>query len=231
MPCLSASPERSTPGPLPYHMAKTPCDLGAGMRLDLLRAEHGGRGEVLVDRGQELDPVLRQPLLRLPQLEVEPAQRRAAIARDEAAGGQPRLAVAAGLVEQDPRQRLRAGQEHPPRGQGVAVGKAIAVEAEARRGHGGFPCGCEASIAPRGRGGTSFCLDGPGSGRLRPRPSAGQWRSTRGRRREGARSRGCGRCAAAGPDGQASEVPEPGHPWAASGSRPRPSAGRGRRRA
>ena len=24
LPCLSASPERSTPGPLPYHMANTP---------------------------------------------------------------------------------------------------------------------------------------------------------------------------------------------------------------
>ena len=30
-------------------------DLGAGVGLDLLRAEHGGGGEVLVDGGQELD--------------------------------------------------------------------------------------------------------------------------------------------------------------------------------
>ena len=35
-------------------------DLGAGVGLDLLRAEDGGGGEVLVDRGEELDAGLRR---------------------------------------------------------------------------------------------------------------------------------------------------------------------------
>src|SRR6516225_9281692 len=59
-------------------------DLAIALRLHLLRAEHGGRGEVLVHRRQEFDAPRLQLLLDAPELEVDAAERRAAIAGDEA---------------------------------------------------------------------------------------------------------------------------------------------------
>ena len=50
-------------------------DLAIGLRLHLLRAEHRGGGEVLVDRGEEFDAVPLQPLLDAPQLEIDAAER------------------------------------------------------------------------------------------------------------------------------------------------------------
>ena len=125
MPCFSASPARSTPGPLPYQRPNTPCDLAIGMGLDLLRAEHRGRREILVDRGQKFDPAFGEQLLGAPKLHVDAAERRAAIARDEAGGVEPGGAVAPGLFERDAHQRLRAGQEHPAAPFEVAVFEAI----------------------------------------------------------------------------------------------------------
>ena len=46
-------------------------DLRPRVRLHLLGAEDGGGGEVLVDRGQELDAGLGEALLAAPELEVE----------------------------------------------------------------------------------------------------------------------------------------------------------------
>ena len=111
-------------------------DLRAGVGLDLLRAEDGGGGEVLVDGGEELDAGLGEAVLAAPELEVEGAERRAAVAGDEAAGVAAGLAVAAGLVEEDAGQRLGAGEEDPSRGQVVAVGEAIVAEAKLGHGHG-----------------------------------------------------------------------------------------------
>ena len=58
LPCCSTSPERSTPGPLPYQMANTPSYLLSPNRCDLLRAPDRGGGQVLVDAGLELDVVV-----------------------------------------------------------------------------------------------------------------------------------------------------------------------------
>ena len=69
----------------------------AGEQVDLLRAPDRGRGQVLVDAGLEHDVVLLEELLGAPQRLVEPAQRRAAVAGDEAGGVQPRREVALAL--------------------------------------------------------------------------------------------------------------------------------------
>ncbi|MGY3288489.1 hypothetical protein ACVWWR_002047 [Bradyrhizobium sp. LM3.2] len=50
------------------------------MRLDLLRAEHRGRGKIFVHCGEELDAVALQPLRDAPQFQIDAAERRAAIA-------------------------------------------------------------------------------------------------------------------------------------------------------
>ena len=67
--------------------------------LDLLRAQHRGRGQVLVDGRQELDPVLGEERRHPPGFEIDAAERRAAIAGDEAGRVEPGLPVAPRLVE------------------------------------------------------------------------------------------------------------------------------------
>ena len=123
-------------------------DLGAGVGLDLLRAEDGGRGEVLVDGGEELDAEGGEAVRTAPELEVEGAEGRAAVAGDEAAGLEAGLAVAAGLVEEDAGERLGAGEEDTARGLVVAVGEAVVAEAKLGHGHGCVPGGRGPSLGP-----------------------------------------------------------------------------------
>ena len=85
----------------------------AGIEVDLLGAPQGGGGEVLVDARLELDVVLLDEALGLPQRLVEPAQRRAAIARDVARRIEPGREVALALHHRQAHQRLRAGQVDP----------------------------------------------------------------------------------------------------------------------
>ena len=105
--------------------------LGAREQADLLRAPDRGGGEVLVDAGLEDDVALLEELARPPQRLVEPAERRAAIAGDEAGGVQPGRAVALALQHRQAHQRLDAGHQHPPALERVAV-----VEAHLCQGHG-----------------------------------------------------------------------------------------------
>ena len=85
--------------------------LGAGRQIELLRAPDRGRREVLVHAGLELDVVLLEVFSGGEQLLVVAAERRAAVAGDEARGVQPRGAVAADLRHRQADQRLNAGQE------------------------------------------------------------------------------------------------------------------------
>ena len=85
--------------------------LGAGRQIELLRAPDGGRRQVFVHAGLELDVVLFEVFLRGEQLLVVAAERRAAIAGNEARGVQPRGAVAADLRHRQADQRLNPGQE------------------------------------------------------------------------------------------------------------------------
>ncbi len=100
------------PRALSVPQAEDAFELLVRIGLHLLRAEHGGRGQILVDRWQELDAVFRNQLLRPPQLQVDATKRRAAIAGDETRGVQPGGLVSPRLVEHDAHQRLRAGHEH-----------------------------------------------------------------------------------------------------------------------
>ena len=82
-------------------------DLRARVQVDLLRAPDRRRGEVLVQPGLELDVGAVEVLLRLPQRLVEAAERRAAVAGDEAAGVEAGQPVALALQDQQADQRLR----------------------------------------------------------------------------------------------------------------------------
>src|SRR5262249_53246225 len=88
---------------------------------DLLRAPDGSRGEVLVYAGLEPDVVALEVLLRAPQRLIEAAERRAAIAGDEAGRVEPSAQVALALQHHEADQRLRAGEEDPAALEGVLV--------------------------------------------------------------------------------------------------------------
>ena len=85
--------------------------VGAGRQAELLRAPDRGRRKVFVHAGLKLDVVLVEVLAGGEQLLVVAAERRSAVAGDEACGVQPRGAVAADLRHRQADQRLDAGQE------------------------------------------------------------------------------------------------------------------------
>ncbi|MDQ1091320.1 hypothetical protein QE400_000733 [Xanthomonas sacchari] len=98
----------------------------AGEQVGLLRAPDHGRAQVLVEPGLEHHVGCVQVLARAPQFQVEPAQRAAAVAADEAAGVQPGGAVAQLLHQRQPHQRLHAGQVDAAVGTGVLVFQRVA---------------------------------------------------------------------------------------------------------
>jgi hypothetical protein len=85
-------------------------DLGAAMEIDLLRAPDRRRREVLVETRLEHDVRAVEELARLPQRLVERAQRRSAVARDEAARVEAGERVALALQDQEADESLRAGE-------------------------------------------------------------------------------------------------------------------------
>ena len=133
-----ARPVHARPLAVPHR--KHALDRTVGVQRRLLRAKDGGRAQILVHRRQELDPVGRKAFADAPQLLIDPAQRRSAIARHEARRVQPRLPVAPRLIQHDPHQRLGAGQEHAPVLAIVAVRQLIGRKAGVVTGHGWSPC-------------------------------------------------------------------------------------------
>ncbi len=146
-------------------------DGGAGEQVDLLRAPHRCRRQVLVEARLEVDVVLLQVTLRGPQRVVVHAQRRAAIAGDEAAGIEAGGKVALALHHGQAHQRLDAGEVDATLVESVAVFQRVVAENEgngngAHRGR------------PSGSGGVNGRLSGPsiagrtapGKGRTSPRP-------------------------------------------------------------
>ena len=85
--------------------------VGAGRKAELLRAPDRGRRKVFVHAGLKLDVVFVEVLAGGEQLLVVAAERRSAVAGDEARGVQPRGAVAADLRHRQADQRLNTGQE------------------------------------------------------------------------------------------------------------------------
>ncbi len=106
-----------------------------GIRLDALRAEHSRRGELFVDRGQELDAGRVEPLRGLPRLLVDHAERRAAVAADEPARPDAGRRVARALHESKTDQRLRPGEENGAGAGAEVVGEGV-VGADERGWHG-----------------------------------------------------------------------------------------------
>src|SRR5471032_3326957 len=145
--CLKTSPQRSTPGPLPYHMANTPSYLASPIRSTCCE----------------------------PQTSVEAAQRRAAVAGDEAGGVQTGGDVALALHHRQAHEGLDAGQEDVAAGGGVFV-----VEADAGQAGAGAGCIAGGRCSGGGRGvghGVSIGIgSSPGLGaldkRARPGPRA-----------------------------------------------------------
>jgi hypothetical protein len=76
-----------------------------------LRAVDGGRGELLVEAGRELDAVLGGEVAQAHDLLVEAAERRALVAGDERRGVQAGALVGPVLVEQHAHDRLDAREE------------------------------------------------------------------------------------------------------------------------
>ena len=93
--------------------------------------------------GLEFDVVRRELTARAQELLVEAAERRAAIAGDEARGVEPGAAVALLLHQAEPDQRLVAGHEDPVLGQVVFV-----VEADRVDGRHSVLCGAALGLTP-----------------------------------------------------------------------------------
>ncbi len=91
------------------------------VEADLLGAGAGRGRQVLVDRGSVHDVVGVEVDPRPLQLLVVGPERRAAVAGDEARRVQARREVALALHQRQPHQRLDAGDEDPPRADGVLV--------------------------------------------------------------------------------------------------------------
>ena len=108
----------------------------ARVQVHLLRAPDRGRREVLVQSGLELDVRALEELLRLPQRLVERAERRAAIARNEAGGVEAGEHVALALQDQQPHERLGAGQVDAPGLEGVLVVQRDVAQDGCGRSHG-----------------------------------------------------------------------------------------------
>src|SRR3546814_20855653 len=86
---------------------------GVAEQADLLASPDRRRGEVLVDARLEADLVHLEEPLRLAHREIDPTQRRAAIAGDEAGGIEARRIVALALTHRQANPRLGHGQENP----------------------------------------------------------------------------------------------------------------------
>ena len=134
LPCLNTSPLRSTPGPLPYHMAKTPSYLAPGNRLTCWVPQTAVAPSSSLIAGLKADVVLFDKAAGAPQRLVEPAQRRAAIAGDEAAGVEPGGRVALALHHRQAHQRLGPGQVDAP-----LVERVFVVEGDRRQRHCDLP--------------------------------------------------------------------------------------------
>ena len=99
------------PGGLAEPHADDAVEARAGERAGELRAVHGGRGELLVDRAAQHDVVLGGERAQPLELAVEAGQRRAGVAGGERRGAQPGGRVGAVLVDQHPHAGLHAGEE------------------------------------------------------------------------------------------------------------------------
>ena len=121
LPCLSAVAGAVDARALGVEHGEDAVDGGVVEEMGLLRAPDGGRREVLVEAGVEVDGVLFREAPGAPQCHVERAQRRAAIAGDEGGGVEPGGGVACMLQHGQAHQRMGARHQDAALFEGVAV--------------------------------------------------------------------------------------------------------------
>ena len=114
-------------GALPVPDGEHAVVLRALEEVRLLGAPDRRRSEVFVHAGLEADVVRLELLAGLPEREVVGAERRAAVARDEARRREARREVAPALLEGQPHQRLHARQVDAPALARVAVLEPVAA--------------------------------------------------------------------------------------------------------
>ena len=129
--------------PLAVPHAEYAIELAFAAQLGLLSAPERGGGEVLVQSGLEQHVRALEPALGAHELQVEPAQRRAAVAGDVARSIEPGAAVELLLHQREPHQRLVAGREDPALAQIVFV-----VERDIRERHRASPLQSASMAAP-----------------------------------------------------------------------------------
>ena len=95
--------------------------LGVRVKIELLRAPHGGGTQFLVDARHKLDVRFFEVLFRFPRVLVNRAEWRATIAGNETASVEPGPFVDLPLQHHQAQQRLRAVHVDAPRGQRKAV--------------------------------------------------------------------------------------------------------------
>ena len=109
--------------------------LALAAHLGLLRTPEGGRGELLVQPWLEDDMRGVELLLGLVEIEVEPGDRGAAVAGDEARGVEARAAVALALHQEQPDDRLRTREKDPLLREVVLVVERYGVESYLGEAH------------------------------------------------------------------------------------------------
>ena len=97
-------------GPLAVPDAEHAIDFCAGKHPDLLAAPHRGGREIFVQAGDESDVVSLQERFGPPQRVVVHAERRAAVARDEARGIEVLPPIALALQQRQSHQGLNSGE-------------------------------------------------------------------------------------------------------------------------
>ena len=117
--------------------------LALAAQFGLLRAPYRGGGQVLVDAALEADIACFEERFGAEELAVEPAERGAAIAGDEASGIEPVTPVELFLHEAEPDQGLEPGHEYPALAEIVLI-----VELDVAQRHSGLQ---RRSLPLRGR--------------------------------------------------------------------------------
>src|SRR3984893_2690714 len=100
-------------GPFAVPHAENAVVLALAAEFGLLRAPYRGGGKVLVDAALEADVACVEERFGAQELTVEPAERGAAIAGNEASGIEPVTPVELFLHQAEPDQGLESGHEYP----------------------------------------------------------------------------------------------------------------------
>ena len=135
----NTSPERSTPGPLPYQMPNTPSYLPSPRSSACCEPHSAVAARSSLMPGWNTTLRGARCVRGALELVVEPAERRAAIAGDVARGVEPGAAVALVLHQRQPHQRLIAGDEHAALRQVVLVVERDVIERHAQTSAGSVP--------------------------------------------------------------------------------------------